>query len=95
MEKPEERAPEHTAPDKEIEEIAARAVGMHEFQNAVAEAKDKLQAIKVVRELLRQYFPEIEDLPPPKGEAGIYDSVANELIIAERIVDQLFTKGGN
>ena len=76
---------------KQVEEIALRAAEIQEFQDAVRQAKSKLEAVRVVRELLPQHFPEISDLPKPEVKSGgILPPASNEFMIAKNIVDLLY-----
>ena len=78
---------------KQIEEIALRAAEMKEFQDVVKQAKSKLDAVRVVRELLPQHFPEIDELPKPEVKsAGILSPASNEFMVAKNIVDLLYEK---
>jgi hypothetical protein len=78
---------------KEVEEIALRAAEMKEFKDAVGQAKNKIEAIKAVREILLQHFPEIERIPEPKIESqGLMPPTSNEFKIAKHIVDLLYEK---
>ena len=49
--------------EKSIEKIVLKAIEMPQFQSAVQAAQNKVEAIKVVRGLLSQYFPEIASMP--------------------------------
>lgn len=92
-----------TTYSEKVEEIALQASEMPEFQEAVKNAKGKLEAIKNVRILLREHFPEIEDLPKPEQRSeeipesktpirrkGILPPASNEFMIAKNIVDLLY-----
>ncbi|GEM_PF-6673726 len=89
---------------EKADEIALRATEMPEFKNAMNGAPGKLEAIKRVRELLQQLFPEIRELPKPlklkKSEniPGLRQGnplggeLSNEFLIAREIVNLLYKK---
>jgi len=84
----------------EVTEIALEAAEIPEFQKAVKEAKNQVESIIELRELLKEHFPQIPSLPdpsPPK-EDGIRlknplgGMASNEFKIAKNIVDLLWDK---
>lgn len=78
---------------EEVEEIALRAAEMEEFQDVVKQSKSRFEALRDVRGLLRQHFPEIDQIPEPKVEkTGLMPPAGNEFEIAKYIVDLLFEK---
>lgn len=72
-----------------VKEIALAASQMLEFQEAVGNAKNYIDAGKAVRTLLREHFPEISELPEPKCEGS---PVGNEFLIAKHILGLLYEK---
>lgn len=86
----------------EVEEIALQAAEMPEFINIVENSKG-LARMKGVRQLLQDKFPEIKELPKPKGRTGTtmdrymsgtfpgtsMSPPSNEFMIAKNIVELL------
>lgn len=84
---------------KEVEEIALQASEMPEFQEAVSNAKGKIEAIKDIRVLLSTRFPEISELPEPNWQPkqkysgridGTIPPPSNDFKIARHVVDLLW-----
>ncbi len=73
----------------QVGEIALKALQMPEFQEAVRNAKNYIEAGKTVRTLLREHFPEISGLPEPECKGS---PVGNEFLIAKHILDLLYEK---
>jgi hypothetical protein len=67
-----------------MEDFALRAVDMKVFQDVVQQAKDKIGALRAVRAILSEHFPEILNLHQSLG------SSFNELQIAKHVVDLLY-----
>lgn len=76
---------------------------MVEFQETVKQSKSKIGAIKAVRELLSEHFPEIKEIPEPEKteqetsevtpsvrRSGLIPAASNEFMIAKNIVDLLY-----
>lgn len=61
----ESESPEQYRKDS-VETIALQAADMPEFQDLVRRAQSKIEAIKLVRAKLSEWFPEISDLPKPE-----------------------------
>ena len=82
--------------DGRIEEIALRASDMKLFQDIVEQARNKIDAIREIRRILNQQFPEIKDIPEPESvsNGGLLSDLApgKEFLIARNIVDILFKK---
>lgn len=95
MEKFEQKTEETRINSEQIEDIALRACEMDEFQEAVKQSKNKIEAIKIVRELLSEKFPEIKEIPEPEKEVGFLPAASNEFMIAKDIVDLLYKKQSN
>lgn len=79
----------------EIDEVALRATEVPSFQAAVRNAPNKMEAIRAVRELLREQFPEIEAIPAPQegpSQVPIGGLAGNEFLIAKTVVELLSEK---
>jgi hypothetical protein len=76
---------------EKLDEIALTASDMEVFQNAVRQAKNKLEALRAVRELLPEHFSEIAEIPEAKIEKpGVFWPAPNEFKIAKSIVELLW-----
>lgn len=91
-----------TTYSEKVGEIALQASEMPEFQEAVKNTKDKLEAIRNVRILLGEHFSEISNLPKPEPPKEIENAIrlrnplggiaSNEFIIAKHIIDLLWNR---
>ena len=77
------------------EDVALQFAEMPKFQEAIKNAKDKIEAMKNIRILLREQFLDIiaelpEPLPPSEEAPGT--RVSNEFMVAKNIVDLLYKK---
>lgn len=77
---------------QDIDKIVLRAAEMPLFQNLIKEATDKMNAITLVRQRLREYFPEIEKLPEVKPTELFKFQATNEFKIAKALVGLLWQK---
>jgi len=76
----------------EIEEIALCAAELPAFQEAVRNAPNRMEAIRAVRELLKEQFPEIEAIPAPQqspSQVPIGGLPGNEFLIAKAVIELL------
>ncbi|OHA52215.1 MAG: hypothetical protein A3A97_04905 [Candidatus Terrybacteria bacterium RIFCSPLOWO2_01_FULL_40_23] len=75
--------------DPAVEEYTFRAAQNEKIIQTVEHAPDTLEAIRAVRELLRELYPEIKDIPEPKpgpDQQMIGGIASNEYRIAKGIV---------
>jgi hypothetical protein len=70
-----------------IDDITYEACAMPEFKKIVAEVKDVPEAIAGIREMLRERFPQISQIPEPKQDGKTHPS--NEFVIAKNIFELL------
>ncbi len=87
--------------EQQIENITLKACAISETQKVVEDSKDKIEAIRAVRELLLQHIPEISQLPEPeslKEETGgrfknpLGGRISNDFRIAKYVVELLYNK---
>ncbi|MCH7758908.1 hypothetical protein IID20_00935 [Patescibacteria group bacterium] len=90
----------------EIEEIAFQAAEIPEFKKIIKKSKSRIEAIKELRLILPEHFPEISNLPKPERPQEIIPKEAhirirlkdpfglgpasNEFMIAKYIIDLLW-----
>ena len=89
---PEAKSPFDTVVSSEVEEVALRAAELPDFQETVRNAPNRIEAIRAVRELLREQFPEIEAIPAPRqgpSQAPVGGLPGNEFLVAKAVVELL------
>ena len=93
--------PLYIYPQVGIDDITLRASEMGVFQKAINGAQGRMEAIKKVRELIPNFFPEVKDLKPaqrtdvPNIVGGRQRSLtgkplSNDFLIARSLVDLLW-----